>query len=103
MSRKNSHSRPRYKLLPRDTIQAATQGEPDAVAAVLRYATIQAATQGDPDAIAAVLRHYEGYIAKLSTRCLFDEYGNTYLCVDEALRRRLEIKLISGLLAFKAA
>ena len=74
---------PRYKLLPRNTIQAATQGEPDAVA--------------------AVLCHYEGYIAKLSTRCLFDEYGNTYLCVDEALRRRLEIKLIAGLLTFKAA
>lgn len=83
MSRKNSRSKPRYKLLPPDTIQAATQGEPDAVA--------------------TVLRHYEGYIAKLSTRRLFDEYGNTYLCVDEALRCRLEIKLISGLLAFKAA
>ena len=74
---------PRYKLLP--------------------FATIQAATQGDPDAIAAVLHHYEGYIAKLSTRRLFDEYGNTYLCVDEALRRRLEIKLITGILAFQAA
>ena len=47
--------------------------------------------------------YHEGYIAKLSTRCLFDEYGNTYRCVDETLRRRLEIKLISGLLAFKAA
>ena len=83
MSRKNTSRKPLYKLLPRDTIQAATLGEPDAVA--------------------AVLRHYEGYIAKLSTRRLFDEYGTTYLCVDEALRRRLEIKLISGLLTFKAA
>ena len=35
--------------------------------------------------------------------CRFDTFCNTYLCVDEALRRRLEIKLISGLLAFKAA
>lgn len=83
MSRKNSYRKPRYKLLPRDTIQAAAKGEPDAVA--------------------AVLHHYEGYIAKLSTRRLFDEYGNTYLCVDEALRRRLEIKLITGVLAFRAA
>ena len=74
---------PRYKLLP--------------------YATIQAATQGDPDAIAAVLRHYEGYIAKLSTRRLFDEMGNVYLCVDETMRRRLEIKLIAGILTFKVA
>ena len=70
---------PRYKLLP--------------------YATIQAATQGDP----AVLRHYEGYIAKLSTRRLFDEMGNVYLCVDETMRRRLEIKLIAGILTFKVA
>ena len=53
--------------------------------------------------MAAVLRHYEGYIAKLSTRCLFDEYGNTYLCVDEAMRHRLEIKLIAGILTFRAA
>lgn len=37
MSRKNSRSKPRYKLLPRDTIQAAMQGEPDAVTAVLRH------------------------------------------------------------------
>ena len=74
---------PRYKLLP--------------------YATIQAATQGDPDAIAAVLRHYEGYIAKLSTRRWFDEMGNVYLCVDETMRRRLEIKLIAGILTFKVA
>ncbi len=74
---------PRYKLLPYDTIQAATRG--------------------DPDAIAAVLRHYEGYIAKLSTRRLFDETGNVYLCVDETMRRRLEIKLIAGILSFQAA
>lgn len=83
MNKQNAQRKPRYKLLPRDTIQAATQGEPDAVA--------------------AVLRHYEGYIAKLSTRCLFDEYGNTYLCVDEAMRQRLEIKLIAGILTFRAA
>ena len=74
---------PRYKLLP--------------------CATIAAATKGDPAAVAAVLRHYEGYIAKLSTRRLFDEYGNAYPCVDETLRTRLEIKLITGLLAFDAA
>lgn len=79
----NKRTEPRYKLLP--------------------YATVQAATQGDPNAIAAVLRHYEGYIAKLSTRRLFDEYGNAYLCVDETVRRRLEIKLITGVLAFRAA
>ncbi len=79
----NTNNKPRYKLLP--------------------YATIQAATQGDPDAVAAVLRHYEGYIAKLSTRRLYDEHGNAYPCVDETMRTRLEIKLIAGLLTFDAA
>ena len=57
---------------------------------LLPYATIRAASEGDPDAVNAV-------------RQLHDEYGNTYLCVDEAMRRRLEIKLITGILAFRAA
>lgn len=69
----------------------------------LSYVTIQAATQGDPDAITAVLRHYSGYIAKLSLRRLYDDFGNAYLCVDETLRSRLELKLIIGLLSFDAA
>ena len=70
---------------------------------LLPYTTIRAASEGDPDAVSAVLQHYEGYIARLSTRRLFDENGNTYLCVDETMRRRLEIKLIAGILAFRAA
>ena len=70
---------------------------------LLPYATIRAASEGDPDAVNAVLRHYEGYITRLARRQLHDEYGNTYLCVDEAMRRRLEIKLITGILAFRAA
>ena len=69
---------------------------------LLPYETIQAAAKGDTDAVYAVLRHYEGYIARLSTRPLHDEYGNTYLFVDEVMRRRLEIKLITGILSFRA-
>lgn len=70
---------------------------------LLPYDTIQAASRGDTEAVYSVLRHYEGYIARLSTRQLYDEYGNAYLCVDEAMRRRLEIKLIAGILSFRAA
>lgn len=81
-SLKTTH-RPRYKLLP--------------------YATILAATQGDPDAVGAVLRHYRGYIARLSMRRLYDEHGNVYRYVDETMRHRLELKLIAGLLSFRAA
>jgi len=67
------------------------------------YPVIVLAAGGDVDAINAVLRHYEGYIAVLATRQLYDEDGNPHLCVDELLRRRLETKLITALLTFDAA
>lgn len=70
---------------------------------LLPWAVIEAAIEGDPLAVGAVLRHYEGYISKLSMRHLFDEDGNSYYCVDEELRRRLEVKLISAVLSFPAA
>ena len=54
-------------------------------------------------AINEVLKHYEGYIAALSTRRLYDECGNPHYCVDETLRRRLETKLITKILAFEVA
>ena len=58
---------------------------------------ILAAVSGDTDAIAAVLAHYQNYIRALATRPLKDENGNEYLCVDEDMRLRLEIKLICGI------
>ena len=70
---------------------------------LLSYHLIVLAASGDVDAINAVLKHYEGYIAALSTRQLYDESGNSHLCVDEALRRRLETKLITKILTFNAA
>lgn len=51
--------------------------------------------------IIKVLKHYEGYIAKLSIRKMYDEYGSVHYCVDETLRRRLETKLIKTILGFK--
>ena len=56
---------------------------------------ILAAVNGDEDALAAVVAHYQSYIRALATRPLKDDYGNTYLCVDEDMRLRLEAKLIS--------
>mgnify|MGYP000561847424 CR=1 FL=1 len=70
---------------------------------LVSYPVIVLAASGDVDAINAVLKHYEGYIAALSTRQLLDESGNLHLCVDEALRRRLETKLITKILAFEVA
>jgi hypothetical protein len=70
---------------------------------LIPYPVIILAADGDVDAINAVLKHFEGYIAVLATKQLFDEDGNPHLCVDEGLRRRLETKLITAILSFKAA
>lgn len=70
---------------------------------LLPIEVIRSASSGDVEAIQKVLKHYEGYIAKLATRKLYDEYGNFYYCVDETLRRRLETKLITKVLDFKIA
>ena len=55
---------------------------------------ILAAVNGDEDALAAVVAHYQKYIRALATRPLKDEYGNTYLYVDEDMWLRLETRLI---------
>ena len=68
---------------------------------LLPFHIIKAASEGDVEAIHAVLAHYEGYIAKLSTRKMYDEFVQVHYCVDETLRRRLETKLIAKTLAFR--
>lgn len=68
---------------------------------IMAYSTILAAVTGDIDAIHAVIKKYEGYIACLSMRRLYDECGNSFSVVDEELCRRLEIKLITKILKFK--
>ena len=45
---------------------------------LLPYDTICAATRGDPDAMAEVLRHFDGYISLRATRIFYDEYGQSY-------------------------
>jgi len=70
---------------------------------LLPYHIIVAAASGDVTAINMVLKHYEGYIAVLATRRLYDESGNLHYCVDETLRRRLETRLITKILEFKVA
>lgn len=68
---------------------------------LLPFSLIEAATTGNVDAINAVLKHYEPYIAALATRRLYDENGVPHLCVDDELRKTLEIKLITKILDFK--
>ena len=46
------------------------------------------------------MKHYEGYIATLCTRTLKDDAGNTYSYVDEEMKNRLQVRLITRTLAF---
>ncbi|MDO4556038.1 MAG: helix-turn-helix domain-containing protein [Lachnospiraceae bacterium] len=68
---------------------------------LLPFHIILAASEGNVEAIQAVLKHYEGYIRHLSTRKMYDEFGQVHYCVDETLRQRLETKLITKTLAFQ--
>lgn len=74
-----------------------TKAKPD----LLPFPVIAAATNGNVDAINAVVKYYAAYIAALSTRQLYDENGTPVLCVDEEMRRRLETRLITRILRFK--
>ena len=68
---------------------------------LLPYPVIIAATKGDTDAMAVVMRRYEGEIADLSMRKLRDERGNTYYGIDADIRDRLRSKLMRAVLLFR--
>ena len=70
---------------------------------LLPFDTIKAATQGDSTAMNAVMRHFGGYIATLSLRPMRDENGNERYSVDENIRRELEAKLAAAVLKFRVA
>ncbi len=67
--------------------------------ALLPMSVIEAARAGDVEAVERVLWYYEGYINKLCTRTLYDEYGYPHVCLDEFMKHRLEIKLIHAIVA----
>lgn len=64
---------------------------------LLPLSVIDAAHAGDAEAMEQVLMYYESYIFKLCTRTLYDENGYPHVCVDEYMKRRLEIKLIHSI------
>ncbi len=68
---------------------------------LLPFPVISAAANGNAEAMCAILKHYEGYIAKLCTRTLKDEAGNSYSYVDKEMRNRLQVRLIARTLAFR--
>ena len=68
---------------------------------LLPYETIEAATNGDITAINSVLAHFEGYIAALATRTLYDEHGCPCQYLDPELKRQLKTKRMVRVLKFK--
>ena len=73
----------------------------NAESGLLPYPVIIAATKGDPEAMAIVVKHYESYIASLSMRKFRDERGNTYWGIDEDIRDRLRSMLMRAVLSFE--
>lgn len=65
---------------------------------LLPFNVIEAATMGDSEALAQVLKHFEGYIAKMSTRIFYDEFGQSRLSVDDDLKQRIECKLMAQII-----
>lgn len=68
---------------------------------LIPFDTIKAANEGDAVAIQYILKHYEGYIAKLSTKVLTDECGNGYYFVDKSVQEQLTTALLQMILNFK--
>ena len=66
---------------------------------LLPLSVIDAARDGDAQAVDSVLRYYESYINKLCTRTLYDPDGQPRIRVDEYMKRRLEIKLIHSIVS----
>ena len=72
----------------------------NSTSSLLPYSTVEAAASGNVDAINAVLGEESRFICALSTRTLEDDNGEPRRGGDEAMRRRLEIKLITKILDF---
>ena len=65
---------------------------------LLPYDTICAATRDDRDAMTEVLRHFDGYRSLRATRILYDEYGHSYRGVDAELKQRIQDKLTARIM-----
>jgi len=68
---------------------------------LLPFDTIKAATLGNIEAMSAVTQHFGGYIATLSIRPIKDEYGNERYGVDENIRSKLRANNVAKICAGK--
>ena len=65
------------------------------------FDTIQAAVQGSPIEMNAILRHYERYMIALSLRPFRDQENGVRMTVDPEMLCRLQSSLMNKILKFK--
>ena len=65
------------------------------------FETIQAAIEGDAEAINQVLSYFQPFINSECKREYKDEFGIVHYVADEYMKRRMETKLITKILDFK--
>lgn len=65
--------------------------------ALLPLSVSQTVSAGDAGSVESVLRYYGDYMNKLCTRTLYNEDGYPHVCVDEYMKRCLEIRLIRAI------
>ena len=58
---------------------------------------ILSAMDGNEAALSAVTTHYQKYIRALSTKRVYDNYGNEYVYLDKDMCSHLETKLICSI------
>lgn len=68
---------------------------------LLSFEIIAKSTKGDVESINEVLNHFSGYIAKMSVRKIYDNFGNARYIVDDDICKRIENKLVSKILLFR--
>ena len=68
---------------------------------LLQFEVIAKSTKGDVESINKVLNHFSGYIAKMSVRKIYDNFGNARYIIDDDICKRIENKLVSKILLFR--
>ncbi|MDD2979306.1 MAG: helix-turn-helix domain-containing protein [Hespellia sp.] len=68
---------------------------------LLSFEVIEAAIDGDAEAINQILAYLKPYIIDQSQRKFINEFGGVQYVTDEHMQRRLETKLITKILDFK--
>jgi len=67
----------------------------------LPFAVLQKAVEGDPEAIAHILKHYDGYLNSLSKRPIQTANGVDGFTIDEDWKAQLQEKIIRAIPRFR--